>query len=209
MRAAIITGVSRGLGEALAHALLARGYFVMGIGRAGGARLAGPNYRFVHVELAQATRIDDVLAAPFADLAAQRPDYVCLINNAAVGTPLGIHGRMASGDIAASLAVNLAAPAALCNLFCRVFADDSVERRIINVSSGAASNAMPAMSGYCVAKAGLEMLTRVLAAVALFEGFHKGGQLVPPDTTASVIVEKLVVAPVEHGRTYTYQELAA
>ena len=244
MRAAIITGVSRGLGEALAHALLARGYFVMGIGRPGGARLAGPNYRFVHVELAQATRIDDVLAAPFADLAAQRPDYVCLINNAAVGTPLGIHGRMASGDIAASLAVNLAAPAALCNLFCRVFADDSVERRIINVSSGAASNAMPAMSGYCVAKAGLEMLTRVLAAekqgerfraitirpgiidtgmqeqmrsqpsdvlpvVALFEGFHKGGQLVPPDTTASVIVEKLVVAPVEHGRTYTYQELAA
>ena len=141
------------------------------------------------------------------------PDYVCLINNAAVGTPVGIHGRMASDDIAQSLAVNLAAPAALCNLFCRVFADDAVERRIINVSSGAASNAMPAMSGYCVAKAGLEMLTRVLAAekhgerfraitirpgiidtgmqeqmrsqpkdvlpgVALFEGFHKGGQLV-------------------------------
>jgi benzil reductase ((S)-benzoin forming) len=244
MRAAIVTGVSRGLGEALAHALLARGYVVIGIGRASGARLAGPQYRFVHAELAQATRIDDVLAVPFADVAARSPDYVCLINNAAVGTPLGIHGRMASSDIAASLAINLAAPAALCNLFCRVFADDSVERRIINVSSGAASNAMPAMSGYCVAKAGLEMLTRVLAAerqgarfraitirpgiidtgmqeqmrsqpsdvlpgVALFEGFHKSGQLVPPDTTANAIVEKLVAAPVEHGRTYTYQELAA
>jgi benzil reductase ((S)-benzoin forming) len=244
VRAAIVTGVSRGLGEALAHALLARDYIVMGIGRAGGARLAGPQFQFVHVELAHATRIDDVLAAPFADLAARNPDYVCLINNAAVGTPLGLHGRMASRDIAESLAINLAAPAALCNLFCRVFADDTVERRIINVSSGAASNAMPGMSGYCVAKAGLEMLTRALATerqgacfraitirpgiidtgmqeqmrsqpsdvlpgVALFEGFHKSGQLVSPDITASAIVEKLVVAPVEHGRTYTYQELAA
>lgn len=242
MRAAIVTGVSRGLGESLAHALLARGYLVVGVGRASAGRLAGPNYRFAQAELAQANRIDAVLEAPFAELAARRPDYVCLINNAAVGTPVGLHGRMASDAIAESLAINLAAPAALCNLFCQVFADDAVERRIINVSSGAASNAMPAMSAYCVAKAGLEMLTRVLAAekhgerfraitirpgvidtgmqeqmrsqpkdvlpgVALFEGFHKGGQLVAADTTARVIVDKLVVAPVEHGRTYTYQEL--
>ena len=244
MRAAIVTGVSRGLGEALAHALLERGYHVVGIGRTSAFRLAGPFYRFAQAELAQADRIDATLEAPFAELAARRPEYVCLINNAAVGAPVGIHGRMASGDIAESLAINLAAPAALCNLFCRVFADDTVERRIINVSSGAASNAMAAMSGYCVAKAGLEMLTRVLAVekrgerfravtvrpgiidtgmqeemrsqpaavlpgVALFVGFHKGGQLVPPDTTARMIVDKLVVAPVEHGRTYTYQELAA
>jgi NAD(P)-dependent dehydrogenase (short-subunit alcohol dehydrogenase family) len=48
----------------------------------------------------------------------------------------------------------------------------------------------------------------VLPAVALFEGFYKGGQLVPPDTTARVIVDRLVVDPVEHGRTYTYQEIA-
>lgn len=244
MRAAIVTGVSRGLGEALASALLARDYVVIGVGRASAARLAGPNYRFAQIDLAHAPSIDAVLAAPFAELAAQRPAFVCLINNAAIGTPLGVHGSLASRDIAESLAVNLAAPAALCNLFCRIFADDSVERRIINVSSGAASNAMPAMSSYCIAKAGLEMLTRSLAAehggdrfraitvrpgiidtgmqetirsqprevlpgVALFEGFYKGGQLVPPDTTAGVIVRKLVVAPVEHGRTYTYQELAA
>jgi len=244
MRSAIVTGVSRGLGEALAHALLERGYFVLGIGRANGPRLSGPNYRFAQIDLADAASIDAVLTTPFVELAAQRPDYVCLINNAAVGTPVGVHGKLASGDIAESLAVNLAAPAALCNLYCRIFSDDAVERRIINVSSGAASNAMPAMSSYCVAKAGLEMLTRSLAAerqgerfraitvrpgvidtgmqefmrsqsrdilpgVALFEGFHKGGQLVLPDTTATVIVAKLVVDPVEHGRTYTYQELAA
>jgi benzil reductase ((S)-benzoin forming) len=244
VRSAIVTGVSRGLGEALAHVLLERGYFVLGIGRANGPRLSGTNYRFAQIDLADASSIDARLTAPFAELAAQRPEYVCLINNAAIGTPVGVHGKLASDDIAESLAVNLAAPAALCNLYCRIFPDDALERRIINVSSGAASNAMPAMSSYCVAKAGLEMLTRSLAAerqgerfraitvrpgvidtgmqefmrsqsrevlpgVALFEGFHKGGQLVLPDTTATVIVAKLVVDPVEHGRTYTYQELAA
>jgi len=48
-----------------------------------------------------------------------------------------------------------------------------------------------------------------LPAVPMFQAFHSSGQLVPPDVTAGVIVDKLVLAPVEHGRTYTYQELAA
>jgi len=244
MRAAIVTGVSRGLGESLAFTLLARGYVVLGVGRASGARLAGPNYRFARIDLADAASVDAVLAAAFSELAAARPDYICLINNAALGTPLGVLGTLTSPDITESLAVNLAAPTALCNLFSRIFPDDSGERRIINISSGAAGNPMPGMSNYCIAKAGLEMLTRALAAerhderfraitvrpgiidtgmqeyirlqpkevlpgVAMFEGFFKGGQLVPPDQTAEVIVAKVVVEPVENGRTYTYQELAA
>ncbi|MEO8346775.1 MAG: SDR family NAD(P)-dependent oxidoreductase [Betaproteobacteria bacterium] len=244
MRAAIVTGVSRGLGEALAHTLLAGGYSVLGIGRSSGTRLAGPNYRFVEIDLADPSTIDHVLEATFAQMAAARPEFVCLINNAAVGTPVGVLGTQSAEEIARSLAVNLAAPAALANLFCRTFADESTERRIINVSSGAAGNAMPGMSSYCIAKAGMEMLTRALAAerhgdrfraitvrpgiidtgmqeqmrslpkevlpgVALFEGFHKSGQLVPADITAGVVVAKLVVEPVDNGRTYTYQELTA
>jgi benzil reductase ((S)-benzoin forming) len=244
MRAAIVTGVSRGLGEALARALLAQGEVVLGVGRASGPRLTGNNYRFAAIDLADAASVDSILTAPFAALAALRPDYVCLINNAAVGTPVGVLGTLASPAIAASLAVNLSAPAAVCNLFCRIFADEARECRIINISSGAASNAMPGMSSYCTAKAGMEMLTRTLAAewhgdrfsaitvrpgiidtgmqeyirslpkdilpgVALFKGFHKSGELVPADVTAGVIIAKTVVAPVENGRTYTYQELAA
>ena len=49
----------------------------------------------------------------------------------------------------------------------------------------------------------------VLPAVALFQGFHRAGQLVPPATTARVIVDRLILAPVDHGRTYTYQDLAS
>jgi NAD(P)-dependent dehydrogenase (short-subunit alcohol dehydrogenase family) len=217
---------------------------VLGIGRANGARLTGPNYQFIEFDLADSANVGVALESSFAQLAAKRPDYACLINNAATGTPVGVLGTLDAVEIASALTVNLAAPIALANLFCQIFADDATERRIINVSSGAASNAMPGIANYCVAKAGLEMLTRALAAerlgdrfraitvrpgvidtgmqeymrslpkevlpgVALFEGFYKGGQLVPPDTTARVIVDKLVVDPVEHGRTYTYQELAS
>ncbi|MGE5737767.1 MAG: SDR family NAD(P)-dependent oxidoreductase, partial [Betaproteobacteria bacterium] len=128
------------------------------------------------------------------------------------------------------------------NLFCSAFRDDAVERRIINVSSGAAQSTLPGEALYCVAKAGLEMLTRsladeirsprfaaitlrpgiidtpmqafarsqprtVLPSVDLFKGFHAGGQLQPPHVVARKVVDRLVLAPVENGRTYTYAEL--
>ncbi len=44
MKAAIVTGVSRGLGESLAAELLARGFAVTGIGRASADRLRGAHY---------------------------------------------------------------------------------------------------------------------------------------------------------------------
>jgi len=46
--AAIVTGVSRGLGAALATELLERGFMVVGIGRTGNPALTGQNYRHLH-----------------------------------------------------------------------------------------------------------------------------------------------------------------
>ena len=57
MKMAVVTGVSRGLGEALARALLAGGFAVTGIGRASGAALTAPNYRFVACDLADTINI--------------------------------------------------------------------------------------------------------------------------------------------------------
>jgi benzil reductase ((S)-benzoin forming) len=243
MNAAIVTGVSRGLGEAIAATLLARGYHVIGVGRGSAARLSGAGYEFVACDLARPTEACATLATSFASLAARRPERVCLVNNAASAEPVGLIGSLGAPAIGESLVVNLAAPTMLADLFCKVFASDAMHRRIINVSSGAASSTLPGAALYCVAKAGIEMLTRCLAAephgdnfraitvrpgvidtgmqvfmrgqsrerlpgVAMFEGFHSSGQLVPPDTTADVIARTLIEAPVENGKTYTYQELA-
>lgn len=43
--------------------------------------------------------------------------------------------------------------------------------------------------------------------VDLFKGFHAGKQLVAPDVVAHKVVDRLVLGPVEHGRTYSYAEL--
>ena len=242
MRAAIVTGVSRGLGESLAANLLQHGFTVVGVGRASSARLAGDRYRFANIDLANANRIRAELAPPFDALATEKPASVCLINNAAQPSPVGVLGTLDDADMASSLAVNLAAPVALANLFCRSFGPGSGSRRIINISSGAAQRPLPGDAMYCVAKAGLEMLTVTLAAeqhgdgfeaitvrpgiidtgmqafarsqsrealpcVDMFVEFHSQGRLVPPDTVAAKIVEKLVLGDVENGRTYSYQEL--
>src|SRR5437870_2028429 len=164
MRAVIVTGASRGLGESLAAALLERNFTVLGIGRASSARLSGEAYRFTQLDLAQCERIAEVLRPAFRALADARPASVCLINNAAAAAPVGVLGRLDDSAIAASLAVNLAAPVALASLFCEVFGDDTMSPRIINVSSGAAQMPLPGGGVYSIAKAGLEMLTKQLAA---------------------------------------------
>jgi NAD(P)-dependent dehydrogenase (short-subunit alcohol dehydrogenase family) len=242
MHAAIVTGVSRGLGAAFATELLERGFEVLGIGRASNPALNGEHYAFVRFDLADSARVDEALTPALSSLAERKPASVCLLNNAASIGAVGMLGRLAASEITSSLVVNLAAVLTLTNLFCRIFADPGMARRVINVSSGAAQNALPGESVYCVAKAGMEMLTRALAAeqqaakfraitvrpgvidtdmqafarsqspdvlpsVELFRGFHRDGRLVPPAVVAAKIVDKLVVGEVEHGRTYSYQEL--
>ena len=164
MKTAIVTGVSRGLGEALARTLLAAGFAVIGVGRGNSASLDGASYRFVRCDLAETLDIDTALTPVLRAIADERPEFLCLINNAAVAGPVGTVGSLDSKALTASIAANLIAPIAIANLFCRAFADVAQARRIINVSSGAAESPLPGGGPYSIAKAGLEMLTRQLAA---------------------------------------------
>jgi benzil reductase ((S)-benzoin forming) len=242
MHAAIITGTSRGLGEALALALITRGYAVTGIGRSDSVRLAGPLYRFVACDFALPAGIDTAVGPVLRALAATGPASVTLVNNAAVAWPAARVGRIKDADVAAAIATNVAAPLALCNAFLQAFGDDAIPRRIINVSSGAAQTAIAGSAAYCISKAAIEMLTRTIAAectlpsfrcitlrpgifdtdmqaymrsrdpaefpdVALFRGFKDNGLLKAPAEVAARIADRLIAADVEHGRTYTHQDL--
>jgi benzil reductase ((S)-benzoin forming) len=172
MHAAIVTGVSRGLGAALAAELLERGFTVVGIGRAGNPALKGQRLEFVRFDLADAAGIDAALAPVLEGLKERRPASVCLLHNAATVGSVGVLGRLAASEITYALTVNLAAAVALANLFCRIFADPQMNCRVINVSSAAAQTPLPGEAVYCAAKAGIEMLTRVLAAEQQAPGFR-------------------------------------
>jgi benzil reductase ((S)-benzoin forming) len=243
MHAAIVTGVSRGLGEALASELLAHGATVVGIGRTASARHRGPKYRHVACDLARPALVAAAVLPTLREVAALKPSNVTLINNAAVATPVGLVGRLDAAEIEAALATNAAAPLVLTDLFLRAF-PGSVPRRIINVSSGAAQTAIAGSAAYCMSKAALEMLTRSIVAddpngsvecislrpgifetgmqqymrsrdpaefpsVALFRGFKDQGMLKDPAEVARAIVAKLVLGPVNNGRTYVHTDLYA
>src|SRR5690349_14408528 len=100
----IITGVSQGLGEALALELLASGAF-----------------RFVECDLADVTRLPAIVTPAFEDIASHAPRAVCLVNNAATLDPVGVIGATEAVAIARSVCVNLTAPIVLASLLCRSF----------------------------------------------------------------------------------------
>ncbi len=163
VQAAIVTGVSRGLGEALAAELLARGCEVLGVGRVSSMKLRGERYRFAEADLSMPTLIAASVAPALRELAARKPTAVTLINNAAVASPAGLLGALDAAALESALATNVTAPLVLTDLFCRAFPDAAIARRVINVSSGAAQSPIAGSSAYCASKAAIEMLTRTLA----------------------------------------------
>ena len=162
--AAIVSGVSRGLGEALAAELLGRGYHVLGIGRTASARLEGERFAFAECDLSSPSLIAVAVTPGLRALGEHAPATVTLVNNAAVAAPAGRLGHLDAADVETALATNVAAPMVLADLFCRAFQAKGTRRRVINISSGAAQTAIPGSAPYCVSKAALEMLTRSLAA---------------------------------------------
>lgn len=164
INAAIVTGVSRGLGEALAVALLARGFEVLGIGRVSSMKLRGERYHFAECDLSKPSLIAASVTPSLRELADRHPSSVTLVNNAAVASPAGVLGAVDAAAIETALATNVTAPLVLTDLFCRAFSNSATARRVINVSSGAAQTAIAGSSAYCVSKAGIEMLTRSLVA---------------------------------------------
>ena len=161
-RVAVVTGVSKGLGAALADVLVARGFEVVGVGRS--ASRTHPSLRLVAADLRDVRAAHDAVDRLFAEIAARRPAAIAVINNAAVAGPAGTIDALDVEGVAEALAVNLHAPMIVAGAFLRAFGRGSGDRRLLNVSSGAAAHAIPGIGTYCIAKAGLEMLTSVVAA---------------------------------------------
>jgi len=156
--------VSRGLGEALAVAMIERGFTVLGVGRTASPRLTSKHFHLAACDLSQPALLAAAITPPLRLIAARKPTTVTLVNNAAVATPTGLVGHLEASAIASAFAINAAAPVVMADLFFRSFPDDTVERRIINISSGAAHSAIPGMMAYGMSKAALEMMTRAIVA---------------------------------------------
>jgi NAD(P)-dependent dehydrogenase (short-subunit alcohol dehydrogenase family) len=169
-RVALVTGGGRGVGRAVALALAARGAAVAVLARTAGQveAVAGEIAAAGGRGLAVAAGVDEAAEAVARVEASLGPVDV-LVNNAGVIDPVAPLWRTDPVVWLESLTINLGGP----YLMARAVVPGMVGRgwgRIVNVSSGAARGAVTGWSAYCAAKAGLDHLTRVLAAELAGQG---------------------------------------
>src|SRR5690606_13239480 len=144
----INTGVSGGIGEALAEQYLQDGETVIGLGR--NNTLVHDRYRFVRIDLSDRDEVDKL------DLAVGAQDSVTLINNAGmIGTieRVSEQERYDGGEV---MALNTVAPMLLSHKVLREL-PLNVPVTIVNISSGAALRPIAAWAAYCASKAALTM----------------------------------------------------
>ena len=167
----ILTGASRGLGEAMAAQYLADGAFVLGLSRKQSPELrasATGGLEQWPVDLADPLPVAHRLATWLADFerraGGQLPKRVRAIHNAALLSEPGNVAEADAASLAQSLRVGLEAPVALTAAFLRATAHWSTsDRRVLFVSSGLGRRPMAGSAAYCAQKAGLDHFARALA----------------------------------------------
>ncbi|MGF1428405.1 SDR family oxidoreductase [Kitasatospora sp. LaBMicrA B282] len=172
---AVITGASRGLGLALARALVADGWRLVITARtatelaAAEAELAARSSPGTVVALA-GTVVDDDHRAELAAAASALGGAALLVNNASTlngaadeqAEPLPALAAIPLPDLLETFEVNVLAPIALTQLLLPQLRLHS--GAVLNISSDAAVEAYPGWGGYGAAKAALDHASAVLAA---------------------------------------------
>jgi NAD(P)-dependent dehydrogenase (short-subunit alcohol dehydrogenase family) len=170
MSVAIVTGASRGLGQALAEGLAREGWSVVIDGRdatalqAAAARIepllaAGSAYRGLAGDITDAAHRRDLAAA-----AAELGGLDLLINNAGtLGTsPLPSLGDYPLDDLRVAFEVNVVAPLGVTQAALPLLLE-SARPRVLNITSDAAVEAYEGWGGYGAGKAALDHLSAVFA----------------------------------------------
>ena len=166
----ILTGASRGLGQAMAAQYLADGAFVLGLSRGQSAGLTASGEGGLEqwpVDLSDPLPVAQRLVAWLADFerraAGALPKRVRVIHNAALLSDPGNVAEADPADLARSLRIGVEAPVALTAAFLRATASWPSDRRVLFVSSGLGRRAMAGSAAYCAQKAGLDHFARALA----------------------------------------------
>jgi benzil reductase ((S)-benzoin forming) len=164
----IVTGASRGVGAALAHALLAQGSHVLTLQRQPNTGLADPHGRLTQwaIDLSDAPAAAERLAAWLSALPERLggvPASVTLINNAALLAEPAPLRHPSAAHAGPALRVGLEAPVLLSAAFLRATEGWHCPRKLMHISSGLGRRAMAGAAVYCAVKAGLDHFSRALA----------------------------------------------
>lgn len=163
----IITGTSRGIGEALAMQLLDPSHHVMCISRTLNSRLtelakeSSSACTQISFDLLDIQQIDSLFEEVVQIIGQnEQPKSIILINNAGMLSPVSPVERLDAQAIADNVTLNLLAPMTMTSAFLRAMEAWQVDKRILNISSGSAKFLLPGQSCYSTSKAGLDTFSK-------------------------------------------------
>jgi NAD(P)-dependent dehydrogenase (short-subunit alcohol dehydrogenase family) len=163
MKHVVITGVSRGLGRAMAAGFAADGWSVSGCGTDAAAlqslaRELGPDHLIKVCDVTDPAAVDDFAAAVIKRFGA--PDL--LINNAATINSNKPLWQVTPDEFSRVIDINLKG----VHLVIRAFLPGMIQRGkgvVVNFSSGWGRSTSPEVAPYCATKWGIEGMTAALA----------------------------------------------
>lgn len=159
----VITGVSRGLGQAMTEGFIQSGNTVLGCARSQDAvdklqQTFGSAHNFTSVDIADEKQVKTWAHQLIVDYGT--PDL--LINNAAIINKLAPFWQIPSEDFSQLIDVNLKGVANVLRHFIPAMVSKN-SGIIVNLSSGWGRSTSPQVSSYCASKWAIEGLTRSLA----------------------------------------------
>jgi benzil reductase ((S)-benzoin forming) len=170
----VLTGASRGLGQALARRLLAPDQILLCLSRhsdddlAHRASACGAHLEQWVQDLAEPAEAAERLARWLLSLHPPSLASATLINNAGMIPAIGPLHDCPADALRQALRVGLETPMQLTSVFLRqtqawVEAGWTGPRKVLNISSGLGRRAMASQAPYCAAKAGLDHFSRCVA----------------------------------------------
>jgi len=165
----ILTGASKGMGQAMAHQLLQPNVRLLCISRNTDDRLAqeaekhGVLLEQWSADLSEGAAVAARLSTWLSALDSSALKNATLINNAGVIGPLAPTQDNDPVQLAYALRVGLEAPMQLCAAFLNATQLWTAQRKVLNISSGLGRRPMASSAAYCAAKAGMDHFTRCLA----------------------------------------------
>lgn len=149
----IITGISSGIGNALAHYYLNQNFQVIGIGRIN--VIEHQNLIFFEKDLSKTTDFS------FLEKIIAQANEIILVNNAGIIGNIERISEQENSDIENTIRVNTIVPMLLCQFVLRKFSLQN-PLTIINISSGAGKRPIPSWASYCASKAALDLFSQTI-----------------------------------------------
>lgn len=159
----IVTGTSKGIGEALVKELLNNdNNFVFGLNRSA-CTLVSDQYLDIRCDLSNSEQIESAFELIIKNVSEGKVDSLVLINNSGVVDPIGNIHTFDTNKIEYAFAVNVLGVVNTTKLFIKHFLKFKCKKTIVNISSGASSKPTEGWSIYTSTKAAVEMFTKSVA----------------------------------------------